>query len=63
MNDKTIYLVLDLVRGGELFERILKNEFFNEKDASEVTRQVCPAMVAVRVRADGCILVCSCWKR
>jgi len=52
MGAQTISLVLDLVRGGELFERIIKNEFFNEKDASEVTRQLLEALKYMHER--GC---------
>lgn len=52
MGEKTIYLVLDLVRGGELFDRIIQNEYFNERDASEVTKQLLEALQYMHER--GC---------
>jgi calcium/calmodulin-dependent protein kinase-4 len=36
----TICLVMDLVTGGELFDRIIAKGFYSEKDAAEVTREV-----------------------
>jgi len=35
-----LYLVMELVTGGELFDRIVQQGSFNEKEASYVTRQV-----------------------
>jgi len=34
---KTIYIVTELVRGGELFDKIVQLEYFNEKRASAIT--------------------------
>jgi calcium/calmodulin-dependent protein kinase I len=52
MGDKVIYLVLELVRGGELFDRIIANEFFREKDASFVSKQLLEALSYMHDR--GC---------
>jgi len=40
----TICLVLDLVTGGELFDRIIARGSYTEKDAAEVTRDVLQAV-------------------
>jgi len=43
--DKTyIYLVLDVVRGGELFDRIIEQESFDESDACAITAQLVSAL-------------------
>jgi serine/threonine protein kinase len=52
MGDKVIYLVLELVRGGELFDRIIANEYFREKDASFVSKQLLEALAYMHDR--GC---------
>ena len=52
MGDKCIYLVLDLVRGGELFDRIIEKEYMSEKEASEITKQLLEALAYMHAR--GC---------
>ena len=37
-------MILDLMDGGELFDRIRKKIAFTEKEASEITRQVASAL-------------------
>jgi serine/threonine protein kinase len=39
-----IYLVLDLVKGGELFDRIIEQESFSEEDAAKITAQLLGAL-------------------
>lgn len=39
-DSQQIFLVLDLVTGGELFDRIIARGSYSEKDAAEVTREV-----------------------
>jgi calcium/calmodulin-dependent protein kinase I len=39
--DKFFYVVLEFLPGGELFNRIVKKEFYNEKEARDVIRLVC----------------------
>ncbi|KAL9986398.1 hypothetical protein ACROYT_G000541 [Oculina patagonica] len=39
-----IYMVLELVKGGELFERIVERGYYSEKDAAEAVRQICDAL-------------------
>ena len=34
--DKKYYLVLEYMEGGELFDRIVKKSFYNEKEARDV---------------------------
>lgn len=34
--DKTYYLVLEYMEGGELFDRIVKKSFYNEREARDV---------------------------
>jgi len=44
-HDKTyIYLVLDVIRGGELFDRIIEQESFSEEDACAITAQLVNAL-------------------
>lgn len=35
-DDKNVYLVTEICRGGELFDRIIENEFFSEKDSAKI---------------------------
>lgn len=35
-DDKSVYLVMELMRGGELLDRILRQKFFSEREASSV---------------------------
>ena len=36
----TVYLVTDLMRGGELLDKILRQKFFSEREASAVLKTV-----------------------
>jgi calcium/calmodulin-dependent protein kinase I len=42
--EKFFYVVLEFLPGGELFERIVKKSFYNEKEARDVVRTVCLGM-------------------
>ena len=35
-DDKNIYLVTELCRGGELFDKIIEEEFFSEREAARI---------------------------
>ena len=35
-DDKNVYLVTEICRGGELFDRIIENEFFSEKESAKI---------------------------
>jgi calcium-dependent protein kinase len=35
-DDKNIYLVTELCKGGELFDKIIEKEFFSEKEAAKI---------------------------
>ena len=48
--DKYICLVLDLVTGGELFDRIIARGHYSEKDAAEVSREVLLAVAHMHAR-------------
>jgi calcium-dependent protein kinase len=37
---ENIYLVTELCLGGELFDRIIENEFFSERDAARIFKQI-----------------------
>ncbi|XP_070541852.1 calcium/calmodulin-dependent protein kinase type IV-like [Ptychodera flava] len=39
-----LHLVLELVTGGELFERIVARGFYSERDAADCVRQICEAV-------------------
>ncbi len=39
-NGKQVYLVTELMRGGELLDRILKQKFFSEREASAVLHTI-----------------------
>lgn len=43
-NDTNIYLVLELLRGGELFERIVKKGIYTEKDAAVLMKKLLSAL-------------------
>lgn len=38
--DQCIYLVLEIMEGGELFDRIVEKENYSEKEASETIRPI-----------------------
>jgi len=42
--EDTLFIVMELMEGGELYEEIVKRKTFTEKDASEITRQLCEAL-------------------
>lgn len=41
---KYVYLVLELCTGGELFDRIISNKYYNEEDARVIFRQIMTAL-------------------
>ena len=41
---KYVYLVLELCTGGELFDRIIANKYYNEEDARIIFRQIMTAL-------------------
>jgi len=45
-----LYLVMELVRGGELFDRIVERESYSEADAKEVMRQLLLALEYIHSR-------------
>lgn len=38
---KYVYLVTELMRGGELLDKILRQKFFSEREASSVLHMIC----------------------
>jgi serine/threonine protein kinase len=43
-DDTYFYLIMDLLKGGELFDEIVKRQKFSEKDAAEIMVQVFSAI-------------------
>ena len=43
-NSKKMFMVLELLTGGELFDRIVAKGSYSEKEASEVTKSVVAAL-------------------
>lgn len=39
-DEKNVYLITEACRGGELFDRIIENEFFSEKEAAKIFKQI-----------------------
>jgi p90 ribosomal S6 kinase len=39
-DDRSIYLVMELMRGGELLDRILRHKFFSEREACAVMQVI-----------------------
>ena len=39
-DDKNVYLVTEACKGGELFDRIIENEFFSEQEAAKIFKQI-----------------------
>jgi calcium-dependent protein kinase len=44
-DDMNYYVVSEFLRGGELFDRIIKNKSYNEATAAEIIEQVLSALV------------------
>ena len=40
IDDENIYLITEMCRGGELFDKIIEKEFFEEKEAAKLFRQI-----------------------
>lgn len=43
-DEKYIYIVMELLQGGELFDQILKKEKFSEKEARDVVAPIFDAL-------------------
>ena len=43
-DDEKIYLIMEKCTGGELFDRILEKEFFSEKEAARIFKQILMAI-------------------
>ncbi|XP_030832817.1 calcium/calmodulin-dependent protein kinase type IV [Strongylocentrotus purpuratus] len=43
-DDFNVYLQLELVTGGELFERIVERGYYSERDAARCVREICQAV-------------------
>jgi len=39
-DNKNVYLVTEACKGGELFDRIIENEFFSEYQAARIFKQI-----------------------
>lgn len=39
-DDKNVYLITELCKGGELFDKIIKEEFFSEREAARIFKQI-----------------------
>lgn len=46
-DDGAVHLVLELCRGGELFDRIVQHERYSERDAAKVVRQIASGLAAL----------------
>jgi calcium/calmodulin-dependent protein kinase I len=53
--DKKYYLVMDLVTGGELFDRILAKGFYTEQDAALVISQLLKALKYLHEEVGSCL--------
>mmetsp|Transcript_50584 Transcript_50584/g.158033 ORF Transcript_50584/g.158033 Transcript_50584/m.158033 type:complete len:630 (-) Transcript_50584:87-1976(-) len=49
-DEKSVYLVLELVQGGELFDRIVNDGAFSEKDAAKMIRKITDALMHLHER-------------
>ena len=43
-DSKNVYLVTEACKGGELFDRIIENEFFSEYQAARIFKQICQSI-------------------
>ena len=43
-DDNSVYILLEKLDGGELFDRIIEKEFFSEKEAAKVFKQILQAI-------------------
>jgi calcium/calmodulin-dependent protein kinase I len=48
--EDTLFIVMELMEGGELYEEIVKRKTFTEKDAAEIVRQLCEALAYLHER-------------
>jgi len=64
-DDKFIYLIMDYIAGGELFDKIAELESFSEKDAADITKQLLEALAYLHdlgcahrdIKAENVLLV------
>jgi calcium-dependent protein kinase len=40
IDDENIYLITEMCRGGELFDKIVEAEYFKEADAARIFKQI-----------------------
>lgn len=56
---EAVYIVTDLASGGELFQQLLKQGSYTEKDASNLTRQMLEALQYLHERDVSSFLAYS----
>lgn len=63
-NGKQVFLVTELMRGGELLDRILKQKFFSEREASAVLHTITRTVeylhsqgVRLTIKATACLFL------
>ncbi len=60
-NKEHVYLVTELMKGGELLDKILRQKFFSEREASAVLQTVAKTVHYLHsqgVSASRCMLLC-----
>ena len=60
LTEDKIYIVMELMEGGELFDYVVQKGTLNEEEASNIVRRVTSALVYMHSQVSvGCIKVCQ----
>lgn len=57
-DDRSVYLVMELMRGGELLDRILRHKFFSEREASAVMQVVVSTVQYLHQHGVSSVFLC-----
>jgi serine/threonine protein kinase len=61
LTDNKIYIVMEMMEGGELFDYVVQKGTLNEEEASQIVRRVTSALVYMHSKVRSCCCYCLSW--